>query len=390
MRLLLLLLALARGARACAVDDDCGLLGDCVAGACACDAGWTGASCSTLALAPAPPDSGLRQANSSSWCGTLLPPTAARSAWTLLSSDMGGCGLGVWITGSRVIEALSPSPLGPFTPTGAVAVAAEAHNPQAIQTPDGDYLLFDSYGGPEAGCASRCNYTTCSGGSMCAPKMGKAGGAGRIIFHAAPSPAGPWAPRNLSIDYPCFSENLTPSPAFLPNGSLALVFHCDAGGARAMGDLVMVRSDDWRAGGAFVRVADVAWRVCGNSAAGGAPGGVCAQPHPEDPFFFTRASRRTGELSFHVIMHNTPRGIHAYSRTGENFVLQQALDAGGVPLPPFVYDEVVRQTDGSSFTAARRERPWLLFDAQRRPAALVTSMQAGVWHNTFTHVQAVA
>jgi hypothetical protein len=90
-------------------------------------------------------------------------------------------------------------------------------------------------------------------------------------------------------------------------------------------------------------------------------------------------------------MHNTPRGIHVFSEDGLTFQLQQSLDAGGIPQPPFAYNETIEQTDGSSFTAGRRERPWLLLQkGSSRPLALVTAMQASVWHNTFTHVQAVA
>ena len=109
----------------------------------------------------------------------------------------------------------------------------------------------------------------------------------------------------------------------------------------------------------------------------------------EDPFLFLRTSPTSGEVSFHVIMHNTPRGIHVFSRDGLSFQLQQALDAGGIPLPPFVYNEVVQQLDGSSLTAGRRERPWLLFDAAHAPTVLVTSMQAAGVHGVFTHAQAV-
>ena len=32
-------------------------------------------------------------------------------------------------------------------PTGEVAVAGEAHNPQAVRAPDGTFLLMDSYNG---------------------------------------------------------------------------------------------------------------------------------------------------------------------------------------------------------------------------------------------------
>lgn len=40
--------------------------------------------------------------------------------------------------------------------------------------------------------------------------------------------AGPWLPVNVSMPYPCYSKNLTPSPRFHPNGTLFIVFHCDA------------------------------------------------------------------------------------------------------------------------------------------------------------------
>ena len=44
----------------------------------------------------------------------------------MYNSDFAGCGLGIWITGSRVIHTTSKgSPVGPYTPTGEVAVAGE-------------------------------------------------------------------------------------------------------------------------------------------------------------------------------------------------------------------------------------------------------------------------
>ena len=372
----------------CSSSRDCGYLGDCVADRCVCDAGWGGVGCASLLLAPAPPDAGLRQARSSSWCGTVLPGPGT-SSWTMLSADMSNCTLDVWLSGSQVIIATGASPLGPFTPTGARAIAAEAHNPQAVRAPDGSYLLFDSYGGPDAGCPGTANLTSCAGGRMCRPKMPAAGGAAPFFFHTAPAPTGPWSPHATTVDYPCFSENLTPSPAFLPDGSLLLAFHCDAGGARAMGDLVLVRSPDWRSA-PFARVGDVAWRVCGN----GAANATCVQPHPEDPYLFVRASPRGGALSLHIILHNTPRGIHLFSDDGgRSFALQQALGADGAPLAPFVYEELVQQSDGSSFTCSRRERPWLLLGGGPRgdaPTALVTAVQAAAVHaGTFTHVQPI-
>jgi hypothetical protein len=146
-----------------------------------------------------------------------------------------------------------------------------------------------------------------------------------------------------------------------------------------MCDLTMVRGDTWR--GPFVRVNDRVWDSAG------------VGPHPEDPFLWIRASPRSGEASFHVVLHNTPRGIHLFSRDGLNFTLQQALGAGAgaQPVGPFVFDEtVVLEGSQGNFTAARRERPWILFFGQSsRPRVLVTSMQAHVWPQVFTHAQRV-
>ena len=208
-------------AGACSTAADCGLLGECVSSACVCDPGWTGPTCASLDLLPAPVDAGLRQANSSNWCGTLLRDEEDASLFHSYNADFGGCrnGLSIWLTGSRVIHSTGRSPVGPFTPQWAeggaeVAVAGEAHNPQAIRAPDGTYLLFDSYAGPDAGCPLEANYSTCKSTGPACSHVPKNGGPGVFTFHASSSPAGPWAPVNVSMDYPCFSENLTPSPFF--------------------------------------------------------------------------------------------------------------------------------------------------------------------------------
>ena len=103
---------------------------------------------------------------------------------------------------------------------------------------------------------------------------------------------------------------------------------------------------------------------------------------------------RDGHQTLHIIMHNTPRGLHIFSDDGgRSFALQQALGAGGAPLAPFVYEETVAQTDGSNFTCGRRERPWLLLGGGPRgdaPTALGTAVQAPAVHaGTFTHVQPI-
>ena len=162
-----------------------------------------------------------------------------------------------------------------------------------------------------------------------------------------------------------------------PNGTLFIVLHCDSDATHNMCDLAMVRSTatSWR--GPFVRVNDRIWDSAG------------VAPHPEDPYLFMRVAA-DASVSYHVILHNTPRGIHLFSADGFTFALQQRL-AGQDPQPPFVFTEVVNQSDGSHFAAARRERPWLLLEpGTSRPQALLTSMQApAAWPVVFTHAQQV-
>lgn len=102
------------------------------------------------------------------------------------SSDMHGCGLNVWGSGSQILHATASAKAGPFTPAE-VAVTAEAHNPQLVRAPDGSFLLLDSYGGPQAGCPNTTNYTTCTPGAFCGAK---GPGLGSYTFHASNSTIG--------------------------------------------------------------------------------------------------------------------------------------------------------------------------------------------------------
>eukprot|EP00035_Acanthoeca_spectabilis_P000852 m.75931 g.75931 ORF g.75931 m.75931 type:complete len:399 (-) comp10470_c0_seq1:206-1402(-) len=372
--LVLVWVSLADG---CSVDLDCGLLGTCSDSTCHCYRGYTGPSCASLDLAPAPRNAGLRQqGNRSNWCGTILQDATDADLWHMYNSDFADCGLGIWITGSRVIHTTSHgSPLGPYTPTGQIAVAAEAHNPQAIQAPDGTYLLMDSYNGPDAGCPTYIDYETCKpvgcksgyagGNCSCKPKMphnGPKGGSGNFTYHISKSAAGPWSPITVGMEYPCWGLNLTPSPAFHPNGTMYIAFHCDEN----MGDVVLVSAPTFR--GPFKAVPT---RVRAESTSPG----FGVHPHPEDPFLWIASNN--GQVSFHVVLHNLPRGVHFFSADGITWHLQQSLDDNNVPLPPFFFDEVVEYNDGTNVTVQRRERPWILFDTDGSPKALVTSMKGG-------------
>mmetsp|Transcript_25120 Transcript_25120/g.65524 ORF Transcript_25120/g.65524 Transcript_25120/m.65524 type:complete len:394 (+) Transcript_25120:2-1183(+) len=365
-------------AAACSSDLDCGLLGTCSGGACNCFKGYRGITCAELDLVPAPPTAGLRQrGNHSNWCGTILQDEVDPTKWHMYNSDFAGCGLGIWITGSRVIHTTAKgSPLGPYTPTGEVAVAGEAHNPQATRAPDGTYLLMDSYNGPDAGCATKIDYATCKpvgcssgfhgGNCSCPPKMphhGQDGGPANFTYHISKSAAGPWSPITVQMEYPCWGLNLTPTPAFHPNGTMYIAFHCDD----AMGDVVLVSAPTFR--GPFKAVPT---RVRCESKR---PTGFGVTPHPEDPFLWIASNG--GAISFHLVLHDNPRGVHWFSPDGITWHLHQKQDEHGTPIPPHFYDEHIAYTDGTNVTVGRRERPWMLFNADGSPRALVTSIMGG-------------
>ena len=82
------LLTTPTAAGGCASAADCGRLGACKAGQCACFPGYAGPSCATLDLLPAPTDAGLRQKpNRSNWCGTILRDADNASLWHMYNSD---------------------------------------------------------------------------------------------------------------------------------------------------------------------------------------------------------------------------------------------------------------------------------------------------------------
>ena len=57
--------AAAAAAGGCVTEDDCSLLGDCVAGACACSPGWTGVDCARADLLPYDPAASTGYQNAS-------------------------------------------------------------------------------------------------------------------------------------------------------------------------------------------------------------------------------------------------------------------------------------------------------------------------------------
>ena len=106
-----------RGGAACATASDCGLLGACDAGGrCACDTGFTGATCMLPDLGPArpPAENALFSPTSHSWGGLPIRNPDGKS-WSLFAAEMTQhCPLSKFNNNSAIRRAVSPSPGGPF------------------------------------------------------------------------------------------------------------------------------------------------------------------------------------------------------------------------------------------------------------------------------------
>jgi len=356
-----ILISLSLHLYACTTTEDCQFNGICSNGLCQCDPGWTGSQCGVLNFVPAPLNAGFRQNDSYSWCGTILPDDKTPDLYHLYSSEMGDhCNLNVWRSDSQIVHATSQgSAVGPYKRVE-LSVAPEAHNPQAIRAPDGTYLLFDSYGGPNA-CPAKTDPATCSSISFC-PCRGP--GTGNFTFHTASSPAGPWSEHTVTLNYPCYSCNLTPAPFFHKNGTLFLMFHCDPDNTHNVCDLTMVRAENWKGPYSSVNNGAKVWDSLQS------PG------HPEDPFLWIDSRG-----IWHVLLHNGPNGLHIYSQTGLNFTVANKNSG------PYPYTTNITTVNGV-MAVNRRERPWMLFNSKGYPAVFVSSVEPQSGPD-YTHVQAL-
>ena len=79
-------------ATGCTDWSDCGYLGQCSHGVCACEAPWIGPECQQLDLAPTPDASGYQQANTSSWGGSVVRDDHNR-LYMYAAEMVGECGI---------------------------------------------------------------------------------------------------------------------------------------------------------------------------------------------------------------------------------------------------------------------------------------------------------
>jgi hypothetical protein len=252
--------AAASAATTCAADVDCSLLGRCVQGKCACDAGWTGADCGKADLLPYRGGDGYINGSAASWGGRPVYDAGTKT-WHLFATEIAHrCPLILFMNDSTVIRAESDSPTGPYTKKE-VVLPPFHHNPTIIgPTPDGYYLIY-SIGNTntaveqipcEQAVPAHCDraHSFCRGSHM--PNSN-----GRINLAYSKSVHGPWTEKvilpydadNNASAWNC--ENNNPTATILKNGTIFLVYRADpckaaAGGGAGGGEsLGVATAEHW-------------------------------------------------------------------------------------------------------------------------------------------------
>ena len=273
----------------------CSLNGVLIGGACACDAGWSGAACHVLDLLPAAPLRADTQTyfhptnggaagggyTSNSWGISVLRDDGGALWHGFMTELRSNCSLSSYGESSHILHLTAPAPAGPWS-VADVALPSFAHNPQAVRDADGAWLLFHIGSAEPAGCEGQ---HTCGAdgrrNASCA-----AGGKGTSVARA-PSPYGPWE----RVPYILPDNETNPSALVLPGGGIALTAR------RWEGGVPIYTAPSWR--GPYT----AAPRTNVTLVRAGAPAADEFTPFDEDAFLWQDA--RGG---FHMLTHRQPNG----------------------------------------------------------------------------------
>lgn len=391
MRPVLFPLLLSVAAASCGEGGVCSLNGDCVSGACVCDAAWTGPTCAQVNLVPltpeaaragayrpdaAPPYAGL----ATSWGGVPLRDTEPPYAYHLYVAELANnCTLQSWVPNSRVTHAVADAPQGPYAYRATVFDTFH-HNPSVVRHPNPQadpsaaYLMY-LIGGPLAATAD------CSNGILNSSQHLESS----ILISTAASPGGPWSEpigpvlaRGAEDAWDYIVTN--PSPIILPNGTVLLYyrgtpkyFADDADAAAGHGSRYNHRGD--RDGGAGGEQAQAPRDLIESV-------GLASAPHWSGPYtkVFERPVLATmnedpfawrDDRGFKMLTHGRDDwwNTHlAYSADGLSW-----SDGADVATGPNV-----TLTDGSLAVFTNRERPHIYFnESTGQPALLFNGVCPG-------------
>eukprot|EP00039_Didymoeca_costata_P013901 m.217906 g.217906 ORF g.217906 m.217906 type:complete len:487 (-) comp15894_c1_seq1:75-1535(-) len=342
---------------ACKSDEDCSLNGICASnGSCVCDAEWFGPKCGQLNLikpqtvTPAYPPPEF-YANTTSWGGSVVYENSTKQYHMFVAEMSNSCGMSTWSTNSIIRHAVSSSPTGPFA-RQEVVMSEFAHNPTAIQAPDGTYLIYHIGCGtgrpgfpPCSHCENGISGKTCKGP---AEQVACTSNTTNILYSSSLN--GPWSQYNALV-LPSAAMSWegadNPTATFFPNGSLLMLARGGDPRRESSSDGV-ITAPSWK--GPYQK-----WNVVGNS----------SSPSVEDPFVYVD-HRGNFHALFHKFTDESPGcGGHAYSRDGFDWTLTDEA----------AYTTYVVTTDNTTHSFTRRERPHLLFDASgKRPTVLYTTL----------------
>ena len=316
----------------CTSGSDCSLNGRCEDNACVCNKGYSGPRCGSFKVAPTPAGSGYQLSDEdghiSTWGGAVL---SHNGTYYIVASEMENhCGMWAWVVNSRISVGSTTSLAEPFQ-RRILLEPVFAHEPTAIQAPDGTYVMwYASYNRSFAPC------TDCKDG-----QTGDCPGPTTPMFYTemrtAKHPLGPWSDPVRVIDSAPRDTDTNFAGVVLPDGGVVGMSRRPKDGGSRMH---LVTSDDYTNGTSYVE---------------GAAHLFPEVPvwYLEDPFLW-RDCEGNFHAVFHRLMPNGPSGmdgVHAFSTDGTSWVF------GGL-----AFNDVVSFDNGTNKTFHTRERPHVVLD----------------------------
>jgi hypothetical protein len=284
-------------------------------------------------LAPARRDGGLRIAGKYVWCGTVM---RAADRWHLFSSvwpereaperyDAVELLQNYWCL-STIVHAVADQPEGPYTPLEVVLegrggdhwIHECCHNPCLVRAGDTYVLYFQT--------------------------KGRAHDDRYIGYATASSLNGPWtlADAPLSLGY---NVN-NPAVWVEPDGAVRIIY----------------RTPGMKLAVAVAPAYDAPYQILTDDLLPGVS--------LEDPFLYRLGGR------YHLLVEDNRAQLTGDLRHGAHLVSDDGVRFELFEPEPKAYTHTIAWTDGGVTTVTRRERPWLILDAEG-PTHLVTGVLAG-------------
>eukprot|EP01059_Diplonema_ambulator_P028158 TRINITY_DN46895_c0_g1_i1.p1 TRINITY_DN46895_c0_g1~~TRINITY_DN46895_c0_g1_i1.p1 ORF type:complete len:338 (+),score=63.98 TRINITY_DN46895_c0_g1_i1:23-1036(+) len=200
----------------CVDDGGCNWAGNCVGGTCECVKGFAGVECAELNMGVSWKcgEGGLCVDGENTWgAGVVEGDDGLYHMYACAMSE--GCDLNAFFSNAVVIHATSPTPQGPYTPTGVTLSHLDPPasswdgliqgNPNILRSPNGTYILYylgsTALDVPPVNCTAGdtphlAGASICSNTSLipynpvCRQQIGLA---------YSPTPTGPWTRRSQPI-----------------------------------------------------------------------------------------------------------------------------------------------------------------------------------------------